>query len=235
MRDKQRIYYYGVQQDERWHRLRNGLFTSSDIYIIFQEAKTKKQKESFFFSKTAVDFIKQKAGDLLHDKPIMAGGSSATEWGNDYEGTASKEFEKKHELFQDRGLNKLSFVEILNEGTGTSPDDTIKKLIPSEYKCPYNRNNHLKHLEITTQEELLMFSKQKYYQILHQMFVLGSDIGYWSSFDPRLKGTKAEHNALHTIEIKEDSKVYDLFCQNIPKAVELRDYYFNKWISNGNN
>jgi hypothetical protein len=224
MKNKQRIYYFGVQQDERWHRLRNGLFTSSDIYIIMNEPKTKKQKEQCYFSKAGVDFIDSKANDIIYNSPIVFGGSAATDWGNDYEPEASKNFKEKYLLFQDSGLKKLSFVELLNEGTGTSPDDTFEKLIPVEYKCPANRNNHRKHIRIKNQEDLKIFSKKFYFQIMHQMFVLGSENGFWCSYDPRMKELpKFSHNALHRVEIKMDSETFDLFSDRIPRAVELRD------------
>jgi hypothetical protein len=224
-----RQYYFGEQQTEEWHALKLGLFSSSDIYKLFSEPKTKKAKEAGEWSKVALKYIEEKGADIIYQegKEILSGSEiKALDWGNENEPLASKAFSSSMLIFPDK--EKLSFVQF-GEYTGTSPDDTIDKTIPSEYKCPMNRNIHLDHMDILTGEDLKKYSKQKYYQLMHQMYCLGAEFGYWSSFDRRLLLNKeTEHAVIHTIIVQRDEELCEQFAMKIQKAGETRDAFVQR-------
>ena len=121
-------------------------------------------------------------------------------------------------------------VECLDLESVSSPDDTINSLIPSEYKCPINKEIHDDHTKIRTAFDLLAFDKQKYYQIQHQIWSLGAEFGYWTSYDPRLaRIEKYAHKASHTLKIDLDKKVAAQFSKRIKHATIVRDRLINEF------
>jgi len=223
---KDRTYNYGEQQTEDWHALKLGLFSSSDIYKLFTEPKSKKAKEAGEWSATAWKYIKEKATEIIYQqrKENLTGAEiKALDWGNENEPLASKHFNSSNLIFTDK--RKLSFVQF-GEYTGTSPDDTIGLIIPSEYKCPLNMTIHMDHCDIKTGEDLKKYDKQKFLQLHHQIYCLGGEYGYWSSFDRRLLlNEETEHIAIHTIKVNRDKELCEEFDRRIQKAGEARDEY----------
>lgn len=232
MNNKDRIFYYGQQQDERWHKLRLGKFTSSTIHLLMQEPRTKKQKEEWFFSEQGIKLIREKAKELFYKRPGKIVFSAALDWGNEQEPIAQEEFWKVTDL--QRNERKICFVEIDGAETGSSPDDTdISQEIPIEYKNPYNEGIHLDHLELRTGKDLFSYSKQKYMQLQHQMFILSQDKhshGFFVSYDERLKNIRPK-KALHFFPVKKNIEIHEQFEERIEKAVKLRDFFLQKWLA----
>lgn len=219
----ERIYNFGSQQTEEWHKLKLGIFSSSDIYKLFVDPKTKKSKEAGEFSSTSWKYIKEKACEVIYQEREITPTTKAMDWGNENESLARQFFIENSLQFPDE--EKISFLQFGNY-TGTSPDDTINKKIPSEYKNPFNRLIHLDHLDIKTEEDLYKYSKQKFYQIHHQIYCLGAEFGFWSSFDRRLLlNEETKHLAIHTIKIQRNQELCEEFERRISKAGESRDLY----------
>ena len=167
-------------------------------------------------------YIYSRAIEMIYGEQDINSGGIACEWGNDYEPIAAIRFKEKNLYAPD--APKISFCELEGMETGCSPDDTENFVNPSEYKCPYSKKVHLEHTSLKTPLELLNYSPQKYYQVLHQMWCLGAETGNWSSYDPRLENNeKAKHLSLHTIPFEQDENVFAQFESKIPMAVKQRD------------
>lgn len=211
-----RVIYYGDQQNDEWFKRKLGLFSSSNIYKLLTEPRSKKDKENGILSKTAQDYILEKAVEELYGvQSFDFDGSSATDWGNDNERIAAAAFEDQ--LLIDLDNPKISFIDM--GGHGSSPDDSFDG-VPVEYKCPYKREIHIKHCLLKTPQEFAKYSKQYYAQVQHQIYCMGSDIGYWMSYDPRLRGKNLER---HILEVPKDEAMHEKFSIVIPKAIELKN------------
>lgn len=185
------------------------------------------------FGGSATTLIKEKANEIIYGEPKEElEGVRALEWGKENEPLASKFFQEKTLNFCDSGSKKIAFVSVNEMATGTSPDDTIDGFIPSEYKCPINRNKHYDHTKIKNSNDLFNFDKQKYYQMMHQMWVLKSEFGYWSSFHPHLlRKTSTRHKALHTIKVRANNNIIKQFPKLIKQAELLRDKFVLDFLS----
>lgn len=310
---RNRIYHYGQQQDEDWHKLRIGKFTSSEIYRLMGEpTKADRAKESVrrwenktlgvdlkkvdlsvmdndymnyawkylyplyaikspqckaakdclkkhvkdtsskltapgamalflviagieqldIIPSSAMTYIDEVAEEIIYEKQDSFGGCNATDWGNEYEYLAAITFAERNLYSADNP--KMAFCEIEGLETGCSPDDTENKTTPSEYKSPYSKKVHRRHLEITNDLDLLAYDAQKYYQIHHQIFVLGAEHGFWSSFDPRLLEMSPRHQekALHTIRVQRNDALCKKFYTRLLEAIEIRDRIVSDFFKN---
>lgn len=308
---RKRIYHYGQQQDEDWHKLRIGKFTSSEIYRLMGEPtkadrakevvkriknrtlginkskvvlkemnndymnyawkhlypsygvtseQCKAAKDSLkshikdgspmsttataiyltiagieqldIIPSSAMTYIDEVAEEIIYKKQDTFGGSNATDWGNEYEYLAAITFKERNLYVPDNP--KIAFCEIEGLETGCSPDDTENKTTPSEYKSPYSKKVHRRHLEITNDLDLLSYDSQKYYQMHHQIFVLGAEHGFWSSFDPRLLEMSPRHQAraLHTIRVERNDSLCKQFHTRILEAIEVRDKIVSDFFGN---
>jgi hypothetical protein len=173
---------------------------------------------------------KKKALELIYEAPDMElDGIAAIEWGNENEGLARQVFEEQTLEILDAGDKKISFVQNFNLQTGSSPDDTIQGVSPVEYKNPWNKGIHYDHWQIKNADQLLQFDKQKYYQLQHQIWMLGAKFGYFVSFGQRLLNTtKFKHKALFVLKVDRNEKVMQQFEPRLMQAIEVR----NKFIEN---
>lgn len=170
----------------------------------------------------AYTYIYDKAIEIVYESQEINAGGAACDWGNEWEPVAAMRFRQSN--FYAADTPKLSFCELEGMETGTSPDDTENYKNPSEYKCPKSRKIHIAHTKIRNDIELLAYSPQKYYQIHHQNWCLGSDSGFWSSYDPRLEQTKeSKHLALHTIQVETSDNLKTQFESKILMAIKQRD------------
>ena len=181
---------------------------------------------------SCVGLAHEKALEVIHNE--LRGGDiskiKAIEWGNEYESLASQHFERKTCEFVDKGEERVKFAEIIGLESGSSPDDVIDGLTPAEYKCPFNKKIHYEHTEIRSAAALLKYSKQKYFQVQHQIWTMHAQFGFWNSFDPRLlKHDRFKHKALHTIKIKLNARIARQFEEKTKKAVEIRDAYISNF------
>ena len=212
------------QLSEDWNALRLGRFTSSKIYLLFVEPKSKKDREAGNISESAKTYITDKATEIVYNCAPNSVSSFATEWGIDNEPLAKHEYERRKLNF----ISKCGFFE-LDSNTGSSPDGLIGKDGLIEIKCPFNRSNHIKNvLKLKDDLDLYKLSKMYYYQVHHQLYVTGRKWCDFVSFDPRLIHTNNNDKALHTIRIFRNEELCKLFEDKIKVASEYRDYLVNQ-------
>ena len=173
---------------------------------------------------------KKKAEEVIWEEStdIDLEGIKAVDWGIENEPLAREYFEKQTLEKLDVEEKKISFIRNEELQTGSSPDDTIQGKIPVEYKNPQTFGVHYDHWQIKTPEQLLSFSKQKYYQLQHQIFMLGAKFGYFVSFDRRLLDKpRFAHKALFVLEVPRNEKVMQQFEPRLLQAIETRDEFIN--------
>lgn len=166
------------QRSPEWFNIRRGRITSSEIYKIMGEGKSKTE----LLSETAKTYLLEKLSEKLGGFSAPAVGS-ALDWGTDLEETA-------REIYQASTGNvatKCSFISV-DDHYGGSPDSLVGTEGTVEIKCPYNSVNHFKYGLITTDAEFKKASPAYYYQSISHMNVTGAKWCDFISFDPRVNG-----------------------------------------------
>lgn len=173
---------------QEWDDIRKGRFTSSKIAELMGDAA---------ITKTAgMGYIYQKAGEKITNKSMADEDEviedENTSWGRDNEAAAIKKFGFL------KGIQYLVTQKIIldvNSNESSTPDaiwihgqsvlkDDEYNVSTLEVKCPRKFNRFIPLWECETTEQLRSFSKKYYWQVLHQMRICDSAIGYFACFHP---------------------------------------------------
>lgn len=182
------------QRSEEWLKHRLGRFTSSEIGVLIS---TKNE-----LTKGAETYVLTKASETLCGEGTPFLGSKATEWGNDFEEEAIAHF-----MF-DTMLNveKIGFVDY-GEHAGGSPDGIIyfeDSCDIIEVKCPYNPTNHVAMLRLNSQDDLLKYNKNYYWQCVMNMLVTGARNCHFISYGAHEKWPGKYRLKTITVRRRED-------------------------------
>lgn len=167
------------QRSDEWISSRKGKITSSEIYKIVGEGKTKGST----LSETAKTYLLTKIAEELGGQTdsMSSSGIASLKWGIDLEGTAISYYEKTKSL----KVDKASFIQY-SDYYGGSPDGLVLPEGIIEVKCPYNSTNHFKHGMIKTNEDFKKIAPNYYYQCLSNIVCTKSNWCDFISFDPRV-------------------------------------------------
>ena len=211
------------QRAPQWFKLRLGRFTSSDIFKLMTEPRSKAAKEAGELSATAKGYILEKAAEILYNSPAPFVSSAALDWGTENEPLAVDAYKN----ITGRNVSAVGFV-TLGKHTGTSPDGYTDGGGLIEIKCPFNRLNHLQNIvNLKSAEDLKRHSKQYYYQVQHQLYTTGRAWCDFISFDPRLlEGDNWKHCA-HILRIEPSAEVHAKFDEKIEAGALYLDSIIN--------
>jgi len=159
------------QGSPEWLAIRCGKFTASEIFKICAPKGFGETGKSYIFGVIAEHLTSQY--NQIESK--------AMQWGKDYEPYARELFER----LSGEKIEQTGFIESdFSDKVGFSPDG-LGKNFGIEIKCPYESENHLKHLLLKNQQDLKELKPQYYWQCMFALMV--TDFDYWEfiSFDPR--------------------------------------------------
>lgn len=173
---------------QEWDDIRKGRFTSSKISeIIGDDGVTKS---------VGMGYIYQKAGEKITNKSMATEDDviedENTSWGRENEPAAIRKFGMI------KGIEYLVTQKIIldpNSNESSTPDaiwihgQSILKggeynVSTLEVKCPRKYNRFIPLWECDTPEKLRKYSKKYYWQVLHQMRICDSAVGYFACFHP---------------------------------------------------
>lgn len=198
------------QKTKEWFNRRAGKVTASAVHQIMGAGGLGQTGESYVYQ-----LVSDMMGVL--DEPIFG---RPIQWGNENEPDARYYFELATKL----KVTEKGFCQHLKLDAGCSPDGLIGDNEGIEIKCPYKPSNHVKHMTIKNNADLLKVNKQYYYQVLFSMWITGRSKWYFVSYDPRFTGKYR----MHIVAIYPDQDVYKLFEQRVTEAINLRNYIINK-------
>lgn len=164
------------QRSPAWYSIRKGRLTSSEIYKIMGEGKSKTES----FSETAKTYLLEKVSERLGGFKESAV-SPSLDWGTDLEETARKIYQAS----TGNVTTICSFISV-SDHYGGSPDSIVDPDGTVEIKCPYNSVNHFKYGLIKTPQDFKKTSPAYYYQCISHMNVTGAKWCDFVSFDPRV-------------------------------------------------
>lgn len=209
-----------IQQTEEWYALRKFKFTSSSIYKLLVDPRSKEAKEKGELSETAKTYIMEKIAEEIGGFLPDASGP-AINWGNENEDIAAQEYAKA----TGNTLEAVGFVQH-SEFYGGSPDRTVLDKSASafhvgglEIKCPYNSTNHLWHRLISTEEYFKENHKEYYWQCVSHMIVLDVQWCDFVSFDPRVSSDMS----LFIFRVHRNESDVKLLLDKIDKAIQYKE------------
>ena len=166
------------QGSAEWHAARKGFVTSSAVHRLMTRPKLKEDIDAGNLSVGAKTYVL----DMISSEVSMPFDVNveATTWGTNYESLA-KHF---YTLRTGNVVDDAGFIISDIEGYGGSPDGIVKRGNGiTEFKCPFNPTNHLKHCLIESPADL---PDEYYWQIVSNMRVCYADWCDFVSFDPRI-------------------------------------------------
>lgn len=208
------------QQTEEWYQARRYKFTSSSIYKLMTEPKTKGAKEKGELSETAKTYIMEKIAEKVGGFIPDAKGP-ALDWGNENEDKAREAYAKQ----TGNTLEQVGFIKV-TDFFGGSPDNIVLNNLVAEdhlggleIKCPYNTVNHMWHRLINSPEYFKACHADYYWQCVSHMKVLDVNWCDFVSYDPRL----SDGHSLFIFTLKRNKEVEEQMMSRIEKAVEYKN------------
>jgi hypothetical protein len=205
-----------------WEKMRLGKFTASEIHKLMVKGRGKDQ----YFGQGAMTYIKSKVAEIITGERTPDVSSNAIEYGRSMEPEA---FEVFNQLRPEAGAIHfgISVPEFYPYGdfAGGSPDGFADPDAIIEIKCPYNSTNHIDHLLLTDETDLLVTCQEYYYQVQANMLFTGKSKAYFISYDPRVIQFEQR---IKILELSADADVQIEINERIGKAAELMSDYLTK-------
>lgn len=194
---------------EEWHQFRIGKLTSS---------KWSTQMTEKPLDKAALTYLYQKVGEVLTGQTASEDSEIENEntvWGLKNEPLAVQHFAE---------VKKVKFIAVQNiisslDGRMSSTPDAIwihnESINQEEYhvstlevKCPCQYHRYIRLYECKTPDQLKKYEKSYYWQVLHQMMLCDSAVGYFMCYHPMFP-TTSNHRIIEfkKIELWDDFKL----------------------------
>jgi exodeoxyribonuclease (lambda-induced) len=165
------------QKSPEWFKIRKGRITSSEVWKIMGEGKSKTES----LSETAKSYLLEKVSEKLggYSSPALG---QALDWGTDLEDTARDIYKAATGL----DVQPCSFY-TAGDHYGGSPDGLLLPEGIIEVKCPYKSANHFKHGMIKDAVSFKKIAPNYYYQCISNMICTNTKWCDFISYDPRVK------------------------------------------------
>ena len=199
------------QGSQEWLDARKGRFTSSEIYRLMTDPRTKAAKEAGELSEGAKTYCFEKACAMAFGWEQPFDGNAATEHGNEWEPVALKHYEDMQEFTT---VERTGFIPY-GDNTGGSLDaiEDGKRII--EVKCPHNQLNFYKFVADGE------YPKQYYYQMQHLMAITGTKEARLVYFLPDL--VAQAKSPIYWLDVQIDEELVADMMQRIERAAKYRD------------
>jgi len=224
------------QRTQTWYELRLGKFTASEIHKLMGGGKRKMTEaelaarpkgekrvtidDDTALTDGAITYIETKIAEIWTGRQSDSFESFATEWGNQNEDLARKEFEQRYKVTVTlNGHNVWS--EQPNEAGGSSDGFVEGQDAIIEIKCPFNSGIHVSYCRAKSQDDLPVAYK---YQMQANMLFSGKSKCYFISYDPRVMNEK---NRLFVLEVPADKELQEQIKAKLNVAIKEKQRLLN--------
>jgi hypothetical protein len=190
--DESKALTFVEQNTPEWYQIRLGRFTSSEIWKLIVEPKSKADQEAGKLSETAMTYVAEKVAEVMTGQAKQQGYAFPLVWGIEKEPEAVEYFEKVTGL----ETTSVGFYPYSDEAGG-SPDREIGENEILEIKCPYDSAKQLQYLMLTDWNDLKRDFREYYWQCQANMLFASKMICHFVTFDPRMIEDK--HKMTHLI------------------------------------
>jgi hypothetical protein len=199
------------QNTEEWERIRIGRFTSSEMYKLLTNPKTKEAKEAGKLSETALTYINVKVAETITGQKKQDSYAFPLVYGKQTEPEAIEYFCQVTGFIHE----PVGFI-VFGDHAGGSPDGIINGTDILEIKCPYAVETHIDYLMLTDQWDLKRLNPQYYYQCQSNLLFSDKALCHFASYDPRYP----EGKKMAIIQVKPDNEAFERITEVLPKAIE---------------
>jgi hypothetical protein len=204
------------QQNKIWHTERFGMFTSSMIWKLLTDPRSK----TATWSDTAMTYIMERCGEILTGEKIPEATSKSMEHGKFYEKDAFLTYKSTFGLKDDEleyfGAENPRFFQY-SEFSGGSPDGLLQEDTVLEIKCPYNSGVHIEHMLLKSGSDLKEYSKEYYAQVQANMLFCNRSQADFISYDPRVINPDRR---LHVVRVFKDELIHQKLTERIDAATQ---------------
>lgn len=200
------------QGSDGWNQVRIGRFTSSEMYKLMTEPRSKADKEAGKLSEGALTYVNIKVAEVLTGQPKAESYAYPLVYGKELEPQAIEYFIKKTGYTYEPAM----FVPF-GDHSGGSPDGYINENDTLEIKCPFQSENMVDYLMLTDQFDLKRNHPNHYWQVMSNLLFTEKEQLHFVCYDPRM--TTEKHRMVHLV-IKPDPNDFDLIIKQIEKAVK---------------
>jgi len=197
------------QRSQSWFEMRLGKFTASEIWKLMGTGKrpmtqaeldarpvgprgglldkSTTVEDANVLSAGAITYIESKIAEIWTGRQADSFESFATEWGNENEDLARKEFEAKYNCTVTLNGHNV-WEEQPNEAGGSSDGFVEGQDAIIEIKCPFNSGIHVNYCRAKSSDDLPIAYK---IQMQANMMFSGKSKCYFISYDPRVLNDKS--------------------------------------------
>lgn len=216
-----RNIYQGTPE---WFNDRLCHFTSSEIYKLMTNPKSKKDQEAGKPSKTAEEYIFEKLAEDMTGMRKCSADTKSERWGETYEPEAISAYESA----SGNKVDLCGFIE-WSRMFGGSPDGLVGEDGIIEIKCPFNSSNHVRYLLLENQYELNGLEPEYYAQIQGNLLVTGRKWCDFISYDPRC--VRAEFG-LKILRVNRDEEFIKRIKEALDRAEAIKEQITGRIIRN---
>lgn len=202
------------QRTQAWRDIRAGKFTSSQMYRLMSDPRSKAAKEAGEFSEDGETYINQKVAEELTGQIHDTGTANSLEWGTDMEPMAKEHFTK----VTGKEVSYAGF-KLFTEYCGGSPDGYVNgEPAIIEIKCAFNSGNHVEYLKLKKGIELQTEYPKIWWQVQANMKFTDMAMCYFIAFDPRFP----EKQKMKIVEVHAHKEDQDRMLVRLLRAIEVK-------------
>lgn len=209
--DPDRAKQHIAQGTEEWDQMRIGRFTSSEMFKLLTNPRSKAEQEAGKLSETALTYIQVKVAETITGRQKENSYAYPLVYGKETEPVAIEAFCARTGFTHDT----IGFV-AFGDHAGGSPDGIINDVDILEVKCPYTIDKQVDYLLLTDQWDLKRMFPEYYWQVMSNLLFTARPKAHFVSFDPRYPEPK---NIVH-LEVKPVEEDFEKITTAIAKAVE---------------
>lgn len=165
-----------IQNTPEWYAARMGVITSSEVYRLMTDPKSKADKEAGELSEGAKTYVMELIAEEI-GLPKKEVETEAMRWGSECEPIFQDYMNRKG-----HNLVRSEYISSDIEGYGGSPDFVADDYV-FELKCPFNTAIHLKYALIKSPDEI---PTEYYWQCISNQYLTKRPFINFCSFDPRI-------------------------------------------------
>lgn len=202
------------QRSQGWRDARCGKFTSSEVWKLLGEPRSKAAKEAGGWSDTAMTYIKTKVAEELTGLVHESGPAYPVVWGEEQEENAKAFFTNKTGL----KVKTTGFIAFTEE-CGGSPDGRVNDDQLIEIKSPFNSTNQVEYLSWKTQYDIRENKPEYWWQMQANMLFAKANLCLFIAYDPRMNKDEHKMKIIEVFPLIDDQQ---FLLDRIEKAIETK-------------
>lgn len=225
----QDVILQSEQNSRGWDVVRLGRFTGSGVSNLFKEPRSKADKDAGVMSDTAMNYIVEKAMEVITGQNHNEARGAAIDHGNAWQDHALKMLAEKIESPAEHTEITPKF-KVYGEYSGASPDAYMMykgQRVGVEVKCPYNPSNHYWHSKVIDGPTLKDINPDYYWQVQANIHFHEFPMWLFVSFHSQ----QPKERIIHIAEILPCVPDIELLVKKMEQAEVIKQQIIKDWTN----